>query len=57
MEGILIFALVVLLLVVVAVYVIDKTMPGDINWVAKLIVGIVALLAILSRLGFSVPGL
>jgi hypothetical protein len=48
--GVLIFLLIVVLLVWAAIYVIDRAFPSNIRWPAKLVVGVIALIAILYRL-------
>lgn len=50
----LMFILGILLVAVVAYYIIDKSFPGDINWIAKLIVGIILILALLQAAGLGV---
>jgi hypothetical protein len=48
--SLLIFVIVVVVLVALACWVIDRTIPGEFNMIAKLIVGVIGLVAILYRL-------
>ena len=49
--GLVIWLLVIALVAILAVFIIDKTLPAEMNWIAKAIVGIILLIAILSKLG------
>lgn len=50
--GLLIFVLIVALIVYVAFWIVDKIgFPSPINWIAKAIVGLVALITLLNKLG------
>lgn len=48
--GVLVFVLIVVVLVWAALYVIERTLPADVQLVAKVVVGIIALIAVLYRL-------
>jgi hypothetical protein len=48
--GLLIFVLIIFVLVFVAIWVIDQTLPPPIRMPAKVVVGLIALIAILYRL-------
>lgn len=50
MEGTLIFVLLVVILVVAAVFIIDRTLPGDAGMIAKIVVGVLGLIALIYRL-------
>jgi hypothetical protein len=49
----LVFVVIIVLLVFAALYIIDRCLPADMKMPAKLVVGVLALIAILVRL---VPG-
>lgn len=48
--ALLIWVIVIFVLVVVACMVVDRTMPGEFALPAKLVIGLLALVALLSRL-------
>lgn len=48
--NLLIFVLIIVLLVAVAIWIIDRTLPPEFNMIAKVVVGVIALIAILYRL-------
>lgn len=53
--SILILLLIVGIVVWFGFWIVDKTgAPNPINWIAKAIIGIIALLIILQRIGFSI---
>ena len=54
--GIVIYLLILLLVAVIANYVIDQcALPANINWVAKLIVGLIILICVLQAVLPLVP--
>jgi hypothetical protein len=50
MIGILIFAIVVFVLVYVGCIIVDKTLPAEVQMPAKVVIGLIGLLAILYKL-------
>lgn len=48
--GILIYVLIVIVLVFAALYIAARTLPPDMQWIAKLVIGILGLIAILYKL-------
>lgn len=53
--GLLIFVLIVALIVFVAFWIVDRIgFPDPINWIVKAIVGLIALVALLSKLGVGI---
>lgn len=48
--AVLVFLLVVVLLVYAALYIIARTLPADVQMPAKLVVGVIGLIAIMYRL-------